>query len=360
MKPRDRMPGQSSLTGFVERLIFMLVIMSIGAASFLLADQLIDYTMQPDTWKLRLPSILFGVVGVLCLAAGLHTALTARKKIFEPLKRLSMSIQALKEADFSYRAETGPAFSEIEELSAALASMAQTMEDKNVMRQKLLSGLAHELFTPLTALRGNLEAIQEGVFQADEKLELLIGQALSMQQLIKDFRDLAMAEDGVLPLRKEEIDPVPLVERVLQGLEPLFGEKKITLHPELVKGAPCMIDRERFIQAISRLLGTVLDYTPSGGRVAVRCDKESRHGHSCLSFSVEDSGPEIEKEQIPHVFVHFYGEKKFRSTVIGKNHITLALVRSIAEAHGGSAEVGVTPGRGNTYTLLFPEKTGES
>ncbi len=301
-----------------------------------------------------MPSLVFAAVSILCLATGLHIGITARKKVFEPLKSLSRSIQALKEGNYNYRAEAGPTFSEIEEVSTVLTTMAQNMEEKNRMRQKLLSGLAHELFTPLTALRGNLEAIQEGVFQADEKLELLIDQTLSMQQLIKDFRDLAMAEDGVLPLRKEEIDLSLLLEQALGMLEPLFQEKRITLDTDLLKGAASQVDRERFNQAISRLLSTVLDYTPASGSIAVRCGKSETEGHNWITVSVEDSGPEIKEEQIPHVFVHFYGDKKFRSSVAGKNHIALALIKNIAEAHGGKAEVAVTPGRGNTFTLYFP------
>jgi two-component system, OmpR family, sensor histidine kinase BaeS len=358
MNGKEASPALPSLIKHVGRLILFLYCESTLIALLLLADQIIDYETMPPGEPLTNyacnPSFYFIIISTLCLLAGLYVGVAARKKILEPLTRLSLSIEALREGNLQQAIEAGSGFYEIEEIAAVLNKMVKTNEEKNLMRQKLLSGLAHELFTPLTALRGNLEAIQEGVFKADEKIEVLLDATLRMQHLIRDFRDLSMAEAGVLSLKKVDSSLASLVAQALQIMEPLFEEKGITVATE---GAPlpaCALDQERFSQIMQNLLTAILTYTDAGGKITITLTKIMKDQQQWHCISLEDSGPEIEEEQLPYVFEHFYGPEKARSTGAGKNHIAFALAKSLTKVHGGRAEVTVTHGKGNIFAFYFP------
>ena len=354
-------PAVPSLMVYMKHLVMLLLGMTTIITLLFLIDQIVDYSehvlLKPldpsfSTVYFCAYTPLLLIISLAFFLVSLYVMATVRKKVLEPFKRLSASIRAIKDNDFHYQIEGEQSFSELEELSSALNAMSANLEEKKRMRQKLLSGLAHELFTPLTILRGTLEGIQEGVFEADEKIALLIDEVLHLQHLIRDFRDLSMAEAGVLPLKIRESDVGELLRQAVQLQEPLFQEKKLTLHMTCQSPSVCSVDPERFTQIVGNLLNAIVNYTAPGGEITIHLAPLTGERKLCLSIT--DNGPAIAQEQIPYVFEHFYGPESTRSTGTGKSHIPLALVKGLVQAHGGDAALTMVPEKGNTFSLTFP------
>jgi signal transduction histidine kinase len=239
----------------------------------------------------------------------------------------------------------------MERLSSALDEAVRKMDEGKEQRSRLLSWFAHDLMTPLTALRGNLEAIKEGVFEADDRIDLLIDQSILMERLIRDFHDLSRAQAGELTLNEEEIDAMVPLRQVVQSLRPLFTRHGIMLKIRKKHMPPCALDFERFKQIISTLLTSMLDYASPGGTVVTSCDRASRDGRSWLRISIEESGPARAKKQLTEGIEGLSGKENYASP--GIHHFSLALTLGLIEAHGGKIEMPAA-GNGPILSLFFP------
>lgn len=240
---------------------------------------------------------------------------------------------------------------EIGHVAAAFNDLAERRESLERQRRAMVSDVAHELRTPLTNIRSWLEAAQDGLTPTDQQLlALLLDEAMLLQHVIEDLRDLAEAESGSLVLHPEPLPVRQVLEQVAVAHHGAAGPAGVELAIEAAEELEVHADPVRLRQVISNLVSNAVRHTPSGGRVVLR----SRAQGTELVVEVADTGSGIDAADLPHVFDRFWRADKSRNRQTGGSGLGLAITRKLTEAHHGTVSVVSTPGVGSVFTVRLP------
>jgi signal transduction histidine kinase len=220
------------------------------------------------------------------------------------------------------------------------------------VRRDMTADIAHELRTPLAVMRGNLEAMLDGVYPFDaEHLNPVLNQVNLLTRLVEDLRTLALAEAGQLPLSKRSVDLAALLQSVWTSFEAQAAAQQVTLHTEIASDLPLVdLDPDRMQQTVGILISNALRYTPPQGSITVGAKTD----RASVTIEVTDTGSGIAPEDVPHVFDRFYRADKSRARESGGSGLGLAIAKSIVEAHGGSIEAVSQPGQGTQLIIRLP------
>lgn len=285
-----------------------------------------------------------GLAAVLALGAALLVA----RRLTAPLRTLTGAAQALEAGEPHARAGIADAPGEIGELSRAFDRLAQTLADQADARQALLAEIAHELRTPLAILRGNCEAMVDGVEQpTPERLSSLHDEVLRLEGLVADLETLSASEAASLRLELEPIDLAEVARDALTLLDGRAAAADVRLSSELT-AAVVLGDHARLTQIVENLLSNALKFTPPGGTITVAV---SRAGDRAV-IEVSDTGRGIPPRELPHVF-----ERHWRGTAAADTSgrgIGLAVVDELVRAHHGTVSVASEVGSGSRFTVTFP------
>jgi signal transduction histidine kinase len=236
---------------------------------------------------------------------------------------------------------------EIGELGQAFNQMAQTIGRQEVLRRNLMADIAHELRTPLTVIRGDLEALLDGVFEpTPEALASLQEEAVLLSRLVDDLRALAQAEAGQLRLERQPTDVGELLRGVVSNLDLQAKGHGQALELEIAPNLPPVdADPQRLRQVVANLVWNALRHTPAGCRVTIGAARgEGSPGE--IVVSVADDGPGIAPEELAHVFDRFWRGKRAGSESSG---LGLAIASELVRAHGGRIWVESEAGKGSTF-----------
>ena len=268
------------------------------------------------------------------------------RRVVMPLDDLLKAADRVGQGDYSVRIpERGPR--ELRSLARAFNDMASRLDQMDASRRDLLADVTHELRTPLTVVQGNLEGMIDGVYPADEPhLKNILEETQILSRLVDDLRTLALAESGALQLKKEPTDLALLVRETVQAFQTQADTKGILLSVETAPDLPWLeLDPGRIHQVLANLLANSMRYTPDGGQVAVRY----RLAEGDPMVEVQDSGPGIPADELPHVFERFY-----KSTDSGGMGLGLAIARRLVEAHAGTITAESPAGQGTTIRFNLP------
>jgi signal transduction histidine kinase len=289
--------------------------------------------------------------GGLAVALAILLGLILTRTLVRPLNVVRDAAQRIGAGDLAYRVPVASR-DEIGDLARQFNEMASALERDELLRRQMMADIAHELRTPLSVIRGHVEALQDGVFAlSPENIAPIHDQSLLLGRLVDDLRDLALAEAGRLPLERAEVDLAGLVRRVVGAFQPRAREKGLTLSAETPRDLPpAYADAQRLEQVLGNLLSNAVQHTPAGGEVRVRAWQEGQE----LAFIVADTGAGIAPEDLPYIFERFYRADKARSRAEGSTGLGLSIARRLVEAHGGRIAVESTPGKGATFTVRLP------
>lgn len=290
-----------------------------------------------------------GAAAVVLVVAVAVTAL-AGARITRPLRALTAAAQHM-----SGGGEPPPVrvsgHDEIAGLAKAFNTMAASRAQLEQARKTMVSDIAHELRSPLSNIRGWLEAAQDGVSARDPALiTLLHKEALMLQHIVDDLQDLAIADAGELRLAVEPLAVDAVLAQVRAAHRTRAEQSGVTLTADAPDGLVVTADPLRLRQVLDNLVTNALRYTPSGGSVAISAAPQDRG----VVITVSDTGTGIAAEDLPHVFDRFWRVDKSRTRSTGGSGLGLAIVRKLAEAHGGSVDVASTLGKGTTFALRLP------
>ncbi|WP_431773296.1 sensor histidine kinase [Streptomyces cucumeris] len=242
---------------------------------------------------------------------------------------------------------------EIGRVAAAFNDLAERRETLERQRRAMVSDVAHELRTPLTNIRSWVEAAQDGLTPADQQLlALLLDEAMLLQHIIDDLRDLSAAESGSLVLHCETLPVRQVLEQVTAAHQGAAGPAVVTPAVEAAEELEVYADPVRLRQVVSNLVSNAIRHTPSGGHVVLRSQVEGDE----LVIEVADSGSGIDPEDLPYVFDRFWRADKSRNRQTGGSGLGLAITRKLCEAHDGTVSVISTPGRGSVFTVRLPRR----
>ncbi|GAA4574400.1 sensor histidine kinase [Planotetraspora kaengkrachanensis] len=271
-------------------------------------------------------------------------------RLIGPLRALTGAARRMEEGDISARVDVDRG-DEIGRLATAFNAMSERREQLEKLRRAMVSDVAHELRTPLSNIRGWLEAAEDGVVDPDRTLTAsLLEEAMLLQHVIDDLQDLAMADAGELRLHKEPIGVPDLVAQVVTAHRGGADAAGVTLTSQAQGRPEILADPLRLRQAVGNLVSNAVRHTPPGGSVTVRSRLEGGH----VVIDVEDTGSGIAAEDLAHVFERFWRADKSRNRATGGSGLGLSIVRKLAEAHGGTVSATSEPGRGSVFTLRLP------
>ncbi|TMA13477.1 MAG: PAS domain S-box protein [Deltaproteobacteria bacterium] len=233
----------------------------------------------------------------------------------------------------------------------------QRLKELDKMKSDFVSSVSHELGTPLTAIKGSVDNMLDGVIgELNEKqiayLTRIKSNADRLARLINDLLDLSRIEAGKIDLRPTNLSLVTLIKEVAESLRPVAAEKLISL--DIASRDPAVMawaDRDKVTQVLMNLIGNALKFTPPHGKVTIAV---GRNGDQWVRVSVADTGPGIPTEEINKIFDKFYqiaqsGRQKTKGTGLG-----LTICKDLVEMQGGKIWVESESGKGSTFAFTLP------
>jgi two-component system, OmpR family, sensor kinase len=291
--------------------------------------------------------LLFGSLGALA-AAGLAGWLVLGRALRPLARATAVARRIIATGRLEARiADPGPP-DEAGELARAFNLMVDRLSQAFEQQRQLVADTSHELRNPLTALRGNLDILQQDL-EPEERNEVVLetkDQAAHMSRLVADLLLLARADAGL----EIEHQPVALHDLVQRLYQRAAGRGSPTVRLDRCEPATVIGDRDRLQQLLWNLIENALRYTPADGEVRLAL----RATPGQLEFSVEDTGPGIAPEHLERIFERFYRIDKARSRRSGGTGLGLAIARYLADAHGGDLRVASRVGKGSVFTLRLP------
>ena len=253
---------------------------------------------------------------------------------------------------------------DITDLKTAAADRDQLLESErtarsqaeyaNRMKDEFLSTVSHELRTPLNAIVGWTEVLEGGGQNREEVMQgmqVIKRNAMMQAQLIEDLLDLGRISSGKMTLNVEPVDIATVIREALASVEHGARAKQITLTRVLGDSRGLLGDAKRLQQVIWNLLTNAIKFTPNGGKIVITAARINSH----IEVSVADSGQGIAANFLPHLFERFRQADSSTTRQHGGLGIGLALVKQLAELHGGTVRA-ESPGAGlgSTFTLFLP------
>ncbi len=251
-----------------------------------------------------------------------------------PVKRIAASTHRLAIGDYGHRVAVSSS-DELGRLAQDFNQLALTLEKNERLRRAFMADVSHELRTPLSVLKGELEAMEDGVRPTSaDGIQSLQAEVATLGKLVDDLHELALSDVGALTYRKSRIEIVELLRQSCAAFEERFAARAIGLQIQAAQAqtAYCHADPDRLRQLFKNILENTLRYTDSGGRLVIAVTKNRR----AVTLDFQDSKPGVAPDILPHLFERFYRVESSRSRATGGSGLGLAISRNIVEAHQGS------------------------
>jgi signal transduction histidine kinase len=291
-------------------------------------------------WTPYLYSLLVAGAAAIVLAA-VASFLVARR-IARPIGRVAAAARSLaRGSDPAPVPAEGAA--ELATLATSFNDLATQLANAREVERNFLLSVSHELKTPLTAIRGYAEALQDGAIEPEEAAATIALEAVRLERLVRDLLDLARMNRTDFSVHPTEIDLAEVAEDAARRYEQQAEAFAVTLRTVSDGAAPAIADADRVLQVVSNLVENALRLTPPGGEVrVVTAPGELR---------VEDTGPGLEDDDRAHAFERFYLHERYgRERPVGTG-LGLAIVKELTNAMGGTVSVESVPGERTSFTV---------
>ncbi|MTD19730.1 HAMP domain-containing protein [Pseudomonas sp. CCM 7891] len=291
------------------------------------------------------------IVGLGSLLLATLIAWWISRTLLGPVKRIAAATHRLAAGEYNCRVSVASQ-DEVGQLARDFNQLALTLERNERMRRDFMADVSHELRTPLAILRGELEALEDGVRPLNRtalwSLQTEVG---LLGKLIEDLYELSLADVGALTYRKSKADVGALLSQSVE----LFRERSLACCLSLELKLPARpyvleVDTSRMQQLFSNLLENSMRYTTAGGGVHVSL----RPDPHTLIIDIFDSAPGVSAEQLPRLFERFYRGDISRNRANGGAGLGLSICRNIVEAHGGQINAAHSPEGGLWLSIQLP------
>jgi len=288
---------------------------------------------------------------LLAIAVALLFTFFLSRQISAPIKALTLAARRLGQGDLSQRVKLKDK-GEMGELAQAFNSMASDLERAEKLQRNMVADVAHELRTPLSNIRGYLEAIRDEVIKPDaDTIRSLDEEVALLSRLVDDLQELALAEAGKLKLDFQTEDMAKLIRQTVAAIQTRAKAKGLSTFVDLPDRLPAVkIDSFRIGQVLRNLLDNAVVHTAQGGTITVTARQRS----NLVEVAVIDTGEGIPAEELPNIFERFYRVDKTRARATGGHGLGLTITKRLVEVHGGKIEVQSEMGKGSRFTFTVP------
>src|SRR4051812_6040508 len=295
--------------------------------------------LSPYVWGLLIAAAAGG------LLASLAAFLLARR-ISQPVDRIAAAARTLAGGTHPEPVPVEGA-TEIATLAGAFNDLAAQLQRAQEAERNFLLSVSHELKTPLTAIRGYAEAVEDGAIDAREAAATVAVEAARLERLVRDLLDLARMNKTDFSVHNGEIDLSEVADDAVRRYQQHADAFGVTVSAVHDGPSPAIADADRVLQVVSNLVENALRVAPDGGEVRV----VARPG----VLRVEDTGPGLGDEERAHAFERFYLHERYgRERPVGTG-LGLAIVKELTEAMGGTVVVESEPGRETAFTVRLQQ-----
>ncbi len=322
--------------------VLLVLLSAIFGVVWLILSAFHAVSSAPLGTALAISALVLGCIAV-------AVAVLAMRRLAPPVGALIEGAHRIEGGDLSSRVPVrGPA--DLRSLARAMNDMSSRLEAEETRRRSVLADIAHELRTPLSIIRGQSEAIVDGVYPADaEHMAPIISAAESLEMLVNDLSTLTLAETGALRLHREPIDVAVLVNETLDAFRAEATSADVQLTEAVAGNLPPMDgDPGRMRGVLGNLVSNALAHSRRGGHIRVVGEAMGKS----IRLTVTDDGAGIPPELLPRVFDRFVKGSGSAGSGLG-----LAIVRDVVEAHGGSVAATSTQGQGAAISVTLPAVT---
>lgn len=294
--------------------------------------------------------LAFGVIAVGMLVASLGLAAGLAYWLTRRIRALAHATNALIRGDYSVTVAV-PGNDELARLAADVNTLARTLDAARQSRQQWIADIAHELRTPLSVLRAEIESLEDGIRPLNQAaVSSLSGEAQRLARLVEDLHTLSLSDLGALSYRKEPVDVAEILGEALSAQRRLLEESGLELDMKAESGAMVLADASRLTQVFGNLLQNSVRYTDAPGRIAVRLRRDGR----TVVIDWEDTAPGVPAEDLARLTDRLYRVEGSRSRDGGGSGLGLAIARAIVEGHGGTLTAHASALGGLRIEIVLP------
>jgi heavy metal sensor kinase len=327
----------------------------------------VRYILQAET-PLRLMEKAWNGLAALLAGASVLVLLLAwwgsnwlARQALTPVEVLSETAQKISEpSSLGTRLSLDAPYDEFRRLAQAFNTMMDRIQKVVDGQRRFVADAAHEIQTPLTALKGNLEVAFRKNRKANEYRDILISNLGAVERLINLCRSLItlarLAGQDAFASMQQSVPLQPLLQELIDELMLLAQDREITLRLEAEHALSVFANREQLQRVFFNLLDNALRHTLPGGAIAVRL----RSDRDSTIIDVSDTGEGVDSGHLPHLFERFYRVDNARSRESGGVGLGLAIVKEIVEAHNGDITLTSELGKGTTFTIRLPKHQPQS
>jgi heavy metal sensor kinase len=266
---------------------------------------------------------------------------------------MTRTARKIKAARLNERLATSGVNDELDRLADTLNEMLARLESAFTEMRQFTADACHELQTPLTILRGEVEVALRAR-RSPEEYEQVLKSALEevnrISRLVEGLLLLARSDSGVLKMDMVPVDLVSAGQEVLAKLAPVAQAGGVDIGLGAIEPVDATADAVHIRRLLFNLVDNAIKYTPAGGTVRLSMGQAGAWNF----ITIEDTGIGIPPDEQEKIFQRFYRSPDARSGIHGGSGLGLSLVKSIVDAHGGKIEVKSTPGEGSTFTVFLP------
>ena len=296
---------------------------------------------------------IFSIISLFVLVVATIVATLLARRISRPLTHIAEKAQALASGNYS---QTIPVTSqdEIGQLCNSFNQLSEALAANQQSRALWVADISHEMRTPLSVLKVQIEAMQDGIRPANhENLAFLYEKTLGLSNLIDDLFELSLSDVGALTYHKQIISLAPLVNTCIEHFQAKAQAARLTLKNNIdtSKNYSVMADSHRLEQLFSNLLENSIRYTDAGGVIEVGISTLDTQ----VKITIDDSAPSVALEQQEQIFERLYRLENSRSRATGGAGLGLAICKNIVSAHQGKITAGASALGGLQICIELPK-----
>ncbi len=313
-----------------------------------LAGTLLSWLLGPTFFRPGTAQVVL-VMTALMLVLFAVVAQRGIRRFSLPMDNLIDAAGRIEKGDYSAQVpEHGPA--ELTSVARAFNAMSARLKASDEQRRSFLADVAHELRTPLSVIRGQAEAIADGLYPGDaDHVQPILDATRTLEVLVEDLRTLVLTEAGSLVLNREHVEPGALVQDVLASFETQSEAFGVSMASAIDSTVPNVdVDPARIRSALANVVSNAIRHTPAGGSIRIDVHPTGEN----VEISVTDTGEGISPDILPRVFQRFVKGPGSTGSGLG-----LAITHDIITAHGGTVEIQSTLGAGTTVRITLPPAT---
>lgn len=274
-------------------------------------------------------------------------------KALAPIVKISSLASQVREGRLGKRIEMETTGKEIQDLVVMFNEMLDGIQHSVESQKRFTAAVSHEVRSPLTSLRGNIEVALRKKRTPEEYEDILhtnLSDIIRLSKITDNLLFFTKADNNILELRKQWFEVSHLLQTIVERLKYRVSAAGITISESYQDGIEMRGDLDLLEQAFSNIVENAINYTPYGGEISVTSNREDDK----IIISISDTGIGIPEDEIPHLFERFYRVNKERSRKSGGTGLGLSITEWVLNAHDGKIEVKSTLGAGSKFITSFP------